>query len=483
LSIRRRLAGVVLTVLGLPLLTAALVPMRNTLSLPSLVLIFLLAVVLVALTGGIWPAVLAAVAGFLLLNWYFAPPIGTLTIAQRDHVIALGVFVAVAVLVSAMVEFAAASAARAARSEAEAQLVASLARQAPAEVGLPEVLRRIGAAFGLTCVRLEERGSSPEDRTGNADWTTLETYEQSDGDIPATDLVQRVVPVPDSATLRLVLVGPPLFAEDQRLLSRLAAAVGTAVTTRRLAEQAAAAERLAAADSLRTALLAAVGHDLRTPLAGIKAAVSTLRQPDVEWTAQERADLYATIEESTDLLIGLITNLLDLSRLEAGQVSVASEPVPVDAVIAAAARSVGSPALDWQVPEDLPPVLADAGLLERVLANVLGNAARYGSAAGSAAPPISVCAIRSVETGEIRIDVVDHGPGVPRSDVPRIFVPFQRLDDRGRGSGLGLGLAVALGFTQAMGGRIEARETPGGGLTMSIALPEAPVGALRRPEA
>jgi two-component system sensor histidine kinase KdpD len=481
LSGRRQLLGLLLALVGLPLLTAGLVPLRSELSLPSSVLLFLLLVVTVALVGGLGPAVFAAVAGFLLLNWYFTPPLGTLTIDQRDHVVALVVFVAVAVLVSVAVEYAAASEARAARSDAEAQLVARLARDAPAEVGLATVLQELCKTFPISGVRVEER---PE---GQAGWSTVARDGGGSEDPgpaigPSRESVpERVVPVPDDPTLRLVLLGPPQFAEDARILSRFAVAVGTAVRAGRLAEQAARAERLMAAESLRTTLLAAVGHDLRTPLSGIKAAVSTLRQSDVAWSAQEQSELYETIETSVDQLGRILANLLDLSRIEGGSVRVVSEPLMLDGTVAEAVRSAGSPPLSWQIREDLPPVQADAGLLERVVANLVANAVQHGNPTGDGAE-LELRASATPDGEAVLLCVVDHGGGVGESDLHRIFAPFQRLDDHGRGEGLGLGLAVARGFVDAMGGTISAAPTPGGGLTVTVRLPvaAAPMRAQKR---
>ena len=456
---RRRAAGALLAVAGLPLLTAGLVPLRGTLSLPSQMLLFLLLVVGVALVGGMVPAVLGAIAAFLLLNWYFPPPFGTLTIAQHDHLLALLVFVGVAVAVSAVVEFAAASASRAVRSEAEAQLVARLADEAPAEVGLVSVLRELVATFPLSTVRVEQRPAG--DGTG---WTVL----ARDGSAAAEDepTTERVLPVPDDPDLRLVLVGPPLFAEDARLLGRFVSAVGTAVRAGRLAAQAADAERLAAAESLRNALLAAVGHDLRTPLAGIKAAVSSLRQSDIAWSPAEQAELHATIEESADQLGRLLSNLLDLSRLEAGSVHAGAEPVILEGVVAEALRSAGNPTVVWDLPEDLPVVRADPGLLERVVANLVTNAVQHGGSGATV-----TLRARPEGSDAVLLSVVDSGSGVADPDLERIFAPFQRLDDHGGAGGLGLGLAVARGFVDAMGGAISAAHTPGSGLTVQVRLP------------
>jgi K+-sensing histidine kinase KdpD len=248
--------------------------------------------------------------------------------------------------------------------------------------------------------------------------------------------------------------GPELFAEDRRVLAAFAEAAGTALEGRRLAQQAEAAE---AVDRLRTALLAAVGHDLRTPLAGVKAAVSSLRSQDVTWTPQESAELLATIEESADRLEGLVANLLDASRLQAGALSVSLAPVGLDEVAARAVAGMpGRERVRLDVPESLPPVLADAGLLERVVANLVENALRH--------DPGTVV----VAGAAGRLSVVDHGPGI--ADPSLAFAPFQRLGDRS-GTGVGLGLAVAKGFVEAMGGTLTPTTTDGGGLTMTVVLP------------
>jgi K+-sensing histidine kinase KdpD len=225
---------------------------------------------------------------------------------------------------------------------------------------------------------------------------------------------------------------------------------------------------LADVDSQRTALLAAVGHDLRTPLATIKASVSTLRQTDVEWSEDERRELLETIEDGVDRLGAVVANLLDASRLEAGALSVQPHPVSVDEVVAGAALAVPDAAgsLTLEVPDDLPLVLADAGLLERVLVNLLDNAVRHGGRG-----PVEVRAFAGAEV--VKLEIADHGPGVGAGERERLFEPFARLDD-GRSTGVGLGLTVARGFVEAMGGAMVADQTDGGGLTMRIRLPLAP---------
>lgn len=245
----------------------------------------------------------------------------------------------------------------------------------------------------------------------------------------------------------------------------VAAAAGLAVE--RTAARAVEAEKLARVDRLRTALLGAVGHDLRTPIAGIKAAASSLRQSDVEFSAADRDELLATVEVSADRLTALVDNLLAVSRLQAGALSVELAPTALDAVVAMAVLSTGF-AVTVDVPDDLPPALADAGLLERVLANLIANAC-------AADDDVSVRA--TAEADRLTLAVVDHGPGIPAHDRDAVFAPFQRLGDTG--SGLGLGLAIARGFTEAQGGTLAPTDTPGGGLTMIITLPVAPTGGQR----
>jgi two-component system sensor histidine kinase KdpD len=218
--------------------------------------------------------------------------------------------------------------------------------------------------------------------------------------------------------------------------------------------------QLAAVDRQRTALLAAVGHDLRTPLAGIKAAASGLRA-EVELAPDERSELLSTIEDSADRLDRVVANLLDASRLEAGALAVQAEPVALDAVVGAAVLSLpgASARVSVEVPDDLPLVRVDPGLLERVLANLIDNALRHGGDG-----PVVVRAL-ATETSA-RLEVVDRGPGGEVS-----FEPFQRRGDHG--SGLGLGLAIAHDFVEAMGGTLIADGSDGPGLTMRLRIPLA----------
>jgi two-component system sensor histidine kinase KdpD len=233
--------------------------------------------------------------------------------------------------------------------------------------------------------------------------------------------------------------------------------------------QASQAEALAEGNRIRTALLAAVSHDLRTPLASIKASVSSLRQTDVDWSPADEADLLATIEQNADRLDALIGNLLDLSRLHTGSLDPFLRPTAIEEVAPVALRGLDGPndaQVEIVVPEGVPLVRADPGLLERVLANIFSNALRH-------SPPNQPPVLRARKDGEtVLLEVVDRGPGVPDDQLKQqIFEPFQRFDDRN--AGVGLGLAVAKGFAEAMGGSIVAVDTPGGGLTIQVRMPVA----------
>jgi two-component system, OmpR family, sensor histidine kinase KdpD len=283
------------------------------------------------------------------------------------------------------------------------------------------------------------------------------------------------VPIDD---LALVLRGRVLPADDRRVLAAFAAQVVVALRQRRLSDAAAEAGPLAEVDRTRTALLAAVSHDLRTPLASAKASVTALRSPGVEWKDSERAELLATADESLDQLTRLVNNLLDMSRLQAGALAAHPARIGVDDVLSAVLAELGPSSLAVRVrlPDDLPELYADPGLLERILANVVSNALRHSPADR---PPI---VSGSALGGRVELRVVDRGPGVAESDWQRIFVPFQRLGDRDNTTGVGLGLALSRGLAEAMGGSLEPENTPGGGLTMVLSLPATVPSPRPRPE-
>jgi len=470
LTWQRRMAGFVLAAVLLPLLTFGLTRVRADLSLPSDILIFLSAVVVVGLIGGIWPAIAAAVAGFLLLNYYFTPPIHLWTIAERENVLALLVFVAVAVAVSATVDLAARRTADAARARAEAQTLATVAGSV-LRGGSPlrSLLEQLRETFNLTSVTLLEwragEPRSPDMRRDPSKWRVAASV----GGQPSFSPSEGDVDVPVDDDLALVLEGHTLAAADQRVVEAFAAQAAIALRQERLAAQAAAAEPLVEVDRVRTALLQAVSHDLRTPLTSAKAAIGSLRSPDVDFAEPDRRELLAAADESLDKLTRLVDNLLDMSRMQAGALGIATQPTSAAEVASLALRDLGDGAggITLHFPEDLPEVQSDPALLERILSNLASNALRY-------SPPGKPPAITASEHDDrLEIRVIDHGPGIPIADRENVFQPFQRLGDRDNAAGVGLGLALSRGLAEAMGGTLEPQNTPGGGLTMIVSLPVA----------
>jgi two-component system sensor histidine kinase KdpD len=457
ISVRRRLAGALLAAVLLPLLTLILTAARPHLDLADDLLIYLVAVVTITVVGGFWPAVLAAVAASLLLNWYFTEPLHTFTIAEPRNLLALLLFVTVAVAVSSMVHLAARRAVQAAAAREEAASLLELAQtvlggaDSPAAV-LDHLTRTHGGQAELT------------ERAGGT-WVRI-AASNTDGRLAAATRID----IRDDLTLLITGQAP---SATPALIAGYAAQAAVALDRERLRTQAAQAEALAEGNRMRTALLAAVSHDLRTPLASIKASVSSLRQTDVAWSEEDQADFLATIEQNADRLDALIGNLLDMSRLHTGSLQPFLRPTAVDEVAPVAVGGLDdSLRLELAVPDGFPLVLADPGLLERVLANLFSNALRF-SPAGR--PPELHA---SLTEGTVCLEVVDHGPGVPDAQKERIFEPFERAGDRH--PGVGLGLAVAKGFAEAMGGRITASDTPGGGLTIRVTLPAAPAASADR---
>jgi two-component system sensor histidine kinase KdpD len=447
---RRVLTGVLAAAAGLPLLTLLLALARHHLSLTDDLLIYLVAVVALAVIGGFWPAVLGAAAASLLLNWYFTPPLHTFTIDKPDNLLALLLFVTVAMLVSSVVHLAASRAGQAARSREEARLLLTLAQTVLGGADTPAaVLDHLAATLGGRAELLEFVSGR---------WVLIAASGSAPDGAATTRLNVRT-------ELALEVAGQPAPIAPG-LLAGFAAQAAAALDRERLRTQAAQAEALAEGNRMRTALLAAVSHDLRTPLASIKASVSSLRQTDVAWTESDEEALLATIEENADRLDGLIGNLLDMSRLHTGSLQPFLRPITIDEVAPIALRGLDAPAnMRFEVPDGMPLVLADPGLLERVLANLFSNALNH----APATMPPALIARRQDDT--VVLEVIDHGPGVPDGLKSEIFEPFRRFDDRK--VGVGLGLAVAKGFTEAMGGAIVAADTPGGGLTVRITLPVA----------
>ncbi|PYI67812.1 histidine kinase [Arthrobacter livingstonensis] len=439
------------------------------LSLQLTMLIQFAATIAVALVGGLWPAVVAAVWSSLLLNYYSAPPVGTLTISDPENFLALLVFLLVAVAVALAVDQSARRSREAARAGAEAATLSELARGILASQDTVQVfLEQVREHFGMRTVALFS-GVGSDLSTWRPDASVGEDPPESPD---KADNVEEI-----SERLVLGLSGRILPASDRRLLGAFGAHLIALEQREALTVSTRQNQQLSQDNKIRTSVLRAVSHDLRTPLAGIKLAVSSLRQSEVHFDPEDEAELLATIEHYSDRMDALVGNLLDMSRLSADMVSPVMGPLTWAEILPAALHGVPAGRVRSELPANMPPVEADPGLLERVIANVVENAVKYapgsditvvGSVGGSGSATVN-----GHPASELRI--VDHGKGVPAANVMAMFRPFQRLDDVSYGAqggtGVGLGLAVAKGFAEIMGGVLEAEETPGGGLTMIVRLP------------
>ena len=414
---------------GLPLMTVALANLRQDVHLPTVLLLYLGLGMTVALVGGAFPALATVLVVYLLA----------------------------AGLVAVLVDRLGRTRLQAGRSRAEAEAMAALAGSLAEAEALPGLVAHLRTTFGMRNAALFRREPVPGT---DGRWLVEAT---AGGPPPveprAADVTRDIGP-----DLVLTLSGRPLQAADEGVLSALAGQLATAVEARRLQAQAGRASELAAANDLRGALLQAVSHDLRTPLAGIKASISSLRQRGITWSPEQVAEFQRTIEEEADRLDNLVENLLDMSRLQSGAVRTQLGTVTIDGVVLTALAGLGPRAerVMVDVAEDLPPVVADRALLERVIANLVDNALKL-------APLDTPVRVEAGEVPEgIDVRVVDQGPGVDPHDRDQLFEPFQRTTDHG--TGVGLGLAIARGFLDAMGGEIVLEDTPGGGLTAVVRL-------------
>ncbi len=439
------------------------------------VLLQVAGVVAVALVGGLWPALLGALWSSLILNYYSTRPFGSLEIADAENLLTLLIFVAVAVSVSLVVGLAARRTREAANASADAATLGELARGVlAAEDTLQGFLRHVRTHFVMTGAALYARDEADNTATETGTWKLLALdgtqAASTDGAVPSGS---RAADGGDASTLvpgglKLVLYGRALSAREQRLL----AAFGSQLAALRQREQLLASteenRRLAEGNIMRTAILRAVSHDLRTPLAAIKLAATSLRQQGVHFAPDEEAELLGAIETSSDRLASLIDNLLDMSRLSGDAATAHLGPVHWADAVAAALQGMPSENVRILLAPNAPPVQADFGMLERVIANIAENAQKHAGDADIVITDAASGTVGDFPAGELRIR--DHGRGVGKDGIVSMFQPFQRLDDAGA-AGVGLGLAVARGFTEVMGGELLAEATPGGGLTMVIRLP------------
>lgn len=453
LSSRRRTWGYSVGLIGPLVVSGILWLTRGLHGLPTEAITLMAVVVLTALLGSFRPAVLSAIVSGLLLSYLFSPPLYSLKIDRPENLLAVALFIGVGIMVATVVDTAARSTREAFRARREADALTELShRLLGAADDLNDLLASAAEQFGADGAAVIERGGATGDRV-------LATLGEAPLSIATADLSSDI----DQRNV-LIMTGRQMSAERRSLLNAYAA-YATVISDRRRAIDAEVQQsRLEDAARTRTALLTAVSHDLRSPLAAAKVAVGSLRNREMNWSQQDRDALLETIEDSTDRLIALVANLLDMSRINTGSVSPFLTDVNVARLsrIAISGLSNAGKRVVMEVPGDLA-VFADPALLDRVLANILENALKY-------TPPEAEITVSGEQRGDrVVISVADRGPGVTAHD--RLFAPFQRLGDAPQEVGVGLGLAVARGLTEAMGGSVRSDDTPGGGLTFIIDLP------------
>lgn len=438
--------GVLATVASVALVTAVIFALREVVPVVSTGVLYMLAVLFISSFWGLWLGVLSAVLSAAAFNFFHLPPTGRFSIADGENWVALGVFFVAAAVISGLAGAARARAQEADRRRAEADLTAEMARillgGAQLEDSLRTVGQRIATAFGLSSVGIELAWVDSDERRRALPLIV-------EGSRVGTVLVPRET---DPAVLE---------ALQDRVVPGLEALVVGARKREQLEAQVIETKALRRSNVVKTAVLRSVSHDLRSPLTAITTAAGGLGSETL--SAESRRELISVIALESERLARLVDNLLDLSRLQAGGVESHPDWISIEEVLRATIESVQPPpgGFDVQIDPDLPLIEADAGQIERALANVLDNARRY-----AAGEPVTVRARNSGRQLLLRIG--DRGPGVAREKLERIFEPFQSA---GEHSGTGLGLAIARGFVEANGGRIRAESLPGQGTTIVVTLP------------
>ena len=453
ISPQRRRWGFVVGAVLLTALTVLLVANRDAVSVSTSLALYLLAVVSITAVGGRWPGLLSAIASPLLANWYLIPPLHTFRINEAENILELVVFISATSIVSFFVAVAARRATEAESAWKDATTLVALSQTHTADP-LDDVMSLLLNTFPV-------RGVSIISNENNVDTVISSAGENPPVSCTSADFTSDISP-----TVTVAFNGPSLTANDHRVLGAFLGQISRALQERDLRDIATEAEALSKADDLRTAILRAVSHDLRSPLASIKASVSSLRQTDIEWPEDQRDEFLEAIENDTDRLTTVVTNLLDLSRLEAGVLQPAVRHVSLEEVLPTALRSIDNPSRITLVADTpLPDFVADPALLDRVLANVLGNALVW-------SPPDKDVTVQVFSRdNNMHLHVIDHGVGIPQAEKSTVLQPFHRLGDSSHTGGVGLGLAIADRLIAAMNGRLELRDTPGGGLTVAIVLP------------
>jgi two-component system, OmpR family, sensor histidine kinase KdpD len=446
--------GVLVSVLSVAAITGLIFGLREIVPVVGTGVVYMLAVLLVSSGWGLWLGLVTALLSALAFNYFHIPPTGRFTVAQGENWVALAVFLVAAAVTSTLAGAARSRAAEAERERGEADLTAEMARLLltgeSLESSLQTVGQRIAHTFGLRAVAVE------------ASWVSSDERRRALPLVVAGSRVGTVlVPADTEASVVRML--------EDRVVPALETLLAAARRRDELEAQVIETKALRRANVVKTTLLRSVSHDLRSPLTAIATAAGGLQSETI--SDEQRRELASVITEESARLERLIRNLLDLTRLQAGSAEPRTDWASLEELVAVAVASADAApgTFDVDVDPDLPLLRVDAAQLERALANVLENSAHH---AGDV--PVSV---RGRSTGpNVLLRISDHGPGIPRADLERVFEPFYRLDG-GSGAGgageggSGLGLAIARGFIEANGGRIRAESLPGQGTSFVIQIP------------
>ncbi len=474
---RRRAIGYLLALAGPVLLGIVLLPARDRLQPQTFGFLFLVLVVVTAAVGRFGPGIAASFVAFLTFNFLFLPPYGTFIIGAAEDVLALFVSLGLSLLVSFLVANAADRADAAEAREAELRTLQELSRdlvvQGPGEETYRSLLERLVSTFGYESGGLFQR---------TEDGTLAERVSVGSGSLSPTWDPAAAGPAPERLPLSvgnrtlglIVLAGgrESLSQSEGRVLRAVCDQLALVLERDRLLHAATAAEVLRQTDEVRRSLLAAVSHDLRSPLAAIKASVTDLLDHEVDRTDLQRDEVLGTIDAETDRLDSLVANLLDMSRIEAGVLRARRETVDLADIVVA---EVDAAEHRWPAVTFVPRIegaettaTADPVFLDRVLSNLLDNAARAATAAECHEVEIGVGFQTDHDLG---VQIVDHGGGIDAKTREQLFTPFYRLTQRTAQLGPGLGLAISKGFVDLMDGSLWVEETPGGGATFICTLP------------
>ena len=477
---RRRTAGYAIAVVGPAGLVLALLPFRDELQSITVGFGFLIVVIAAASVGRFGPGILASILGFVAFNFFFIPPYGTFRVDRAEHVVALFVFLGISVLISALLASAVDRADAAESREAELRTLQDLSRdlvvQGPGEETYGALLAHLVDDFsfdaGALFLHEEAVGLVEKLSVGAPPGSLSASWNPADPGRPPERLPLSV----GNRNLGLIVLAgsrPPLSASESRVLRAVCDQLALVLERDRLLRTATDAEIFRQTDRVRRGMLAAVSHDLRSPLAAIKASVTDLMDPEVERTDAQRADVLRTIDTETDRLDTLVANLLDMSRLEAGVLQ--ARPESVDLAELATAE-IDSACARWpaihiaaEIDHDHTMAEADPVFVTRVLSNLLDNAAKAATRMGRSDVEVRI----GRHAGGVAVRVIDHGDGLDPVAREQLFYPFYRLDERTSKLGPGLGLAIAKGFVDVMGGELWVEDTPGGGATFAFSLPAA----------